>query len=86
MCFWSIYGLVKRTRHHHRIVCYEHLVRRFGARMVSLRDLHARYDVMTLYRDRDFHPTPIGYQRMHSVFERYMQGRQVVPVRPAVAE
>lgn len=74
MCFWSIYGLEKRTRHHDRIISYNQLARRFGDRMVSLRDLHAKYDVMTLYRDRDFHPTNVGYERMRNVFERYMGG------------
>lgn len=72
LCCWSIYGLEKRTRRHERIISYEQLCRRFGHRMVSLRDLHLRYDIMSLYRDLDFHPTAQGYVRMRQVFERYM--------------
>ncbi|TVR45262.1 MAG: hypothetical protein EA402_04825 [Planctomycetota bacterium] len=72
ICCWSIYGLEKRTRRHDRIVSYEQLVRRYGERMVSLRNLHLRYDIMSLYADADFHPSPFGYVRMRAVFERYM--------------
>lgn len=76
---WSPdYGLEKRTRHHSRIVSYAQLVELFAERLLPLRDLHLRYDIETLYRDRDCHPTPYGFERMGILFERGMA--QVAPV------
>jgi hypothetical protein len=80
VCFWSIYGLEKRTRKHDRIISYEQLSRRYGHRMVNLRNLHLRYDIMTLYRDNDFHPSVEGYERMRVVFEAFMNQKEALGV------